>query len=115
MPLLSPNHSFKTFVTPVSMTSTTVFKKCGVGSSSGGQERYILKNRQQLHELLKTNCNKKTINYNKFNIKSTYTLHYLFKCKKYNNAHYAQSRAYMSNGMYFLYKVMQWLPEVLLI
>ena len=37
-----PIHSFKTCGGPEAITPTTTFKKCGVKTSSGGQERYIL-------------------------------------------------------------------------
>ena len=43
MSLLTPNHSFMTCGGPEAFTSTTIFMKCGGKTSSGGQERYILK------------------------------------------------------------------------
>ena len=43
MPLFTPNHRFMTCGGPKAFTSTTIFKKCGVKTSSAGQVRYILK------------------------------------------------------------------------
>ena len=43
MPLLTPNHSFRTCGGPEAVTSATTTKKCCGKTSSGGQEGYILK------------------------------------------------------------------------
>ena len=43
MPLLTPNHSYKTCGGPEAFTSTTILKKCGAKTSSERQECYILK------------------------------------------------------------------------
>ena len=43
MPLLSPKTCFKTCGCPEVLTSTTIYKKCGVKTHSGRQARYILK------------------------------------------------------------------------
>ena len=40
--LAYPNHCFMTCGGPKSLTSTIIFKICGVKTSPGGQERYIL-------------------------------------------------------------------------
>ena len=43
MPLLTPNHCSKTCGGSVALTSIEVLKKCDAKTSSGRQERYILK------------------------------------------------------------------------
>ena len=43
MPLLTPNHSFRTCGGPEAFGSTECFEKCGGKSSSRGQKLHILK------------------------------------------------------------------------
>ena len=43
MPLLTPNHSFKTCGGPEVLTSTIIFRKCGVKTSLRRHECHILK------------------------------------------------------------------------
>ena len=52
IPLLYPNHSFTTCGGPEVLASTTIFKKCGVQTSSGRQERYILSPNCKLPNLI---------------------------------------------------------------
>ena len=48
MPLLTANHSFRTCGSPEAFTSATMFMICGVRTSSGRQEHYILRTHLEL-------------------------------------------------------------------
>ena len=51
MPLLTPNHSYEKRGGPEAFTSITICKKCGIKTSSGMQERYIVKTHWELQYL----------------------------------------------------------------
>ena len=43
MSLFTPSHNFRKCGSPEALASTTIYEKCGVKTSSGGQEHYCLK------------------------------------------------------------------------
>ena len=56
LPLLTPNHCLRTCGGLEAFTSTTLCKKCGGKTSSGGLERYILKDHQAILPIAMKYC-----------------------------------------------------------